>query len=773
MECSLRTKRSIIVGAICAFGALIGVFPPALATAAPVTVGLSGWTWGDPTPQGNTLNDVAFIGSRGFAVGNLGTVLRSEDGGRTWAGLASGIFDEFSSVQEIDPDTIVIGGECSVGESVNDGASFQRLPIGKPEYPCTTKIASFSFPSTSTGFVEQVDGTILLTTDGGETLQHRTPVPLEGASAGALAFVSPSTGLAIADGDGGGRIFRTTDGAQTWTQVASATAQLTDVMFVTPTTAYAIGAGGTLLASTDEGVNWTALPLRLPAGTVRPDLTQISCSDETHCLIATAGAPLGRANVLVRTSDGGETGSIIALPSGQNLLAVSFVTGSEAVAVGEGGATVLSSDGGATFTTLVSHSLGESTSRASEVRGPFRVGESPLDAYAPWGRDHIAGTTDGGNNWSLLRVPTREPLVDVSFPTTRIGYALNSAGRAFRTTNSGQAWSILPVLSSATALLAPNVMTVLLIGPTGVLRSTDAGARFHIVDATIVTGHSHGKERKASLSDLDLSRGAELAGRTIFAYGKEHVLESTNGGTRWRLIPNPLLEHTISAISFVSPTTGYEISDGLMFFTGDRGRNWREILSVNPSGVESFGQLSFANASEGYVTADEFDGIGIGNVIQRTDDGGHTWIPEPIPSISHFVTDAGSVAYAAPDSTDDGETGGYLFETTDGGLGGSPSTLTLTITGPDKLSIAELERAGDRVHMTGQLTPAVSKGIYLSYRTRGQPWRVELVPTTPGGTFEATLSGITATTDFFAQWAGDELDNGAGTPATQLTVTDG
>src|ERR1700727_119842 len=127
MESSLQVKWSVIAGTICTLGVLIGS-SPALAT--PVGVGLSGWTWGNPTPQGNTLNDVVFSGARGFAVGDLDTVLRSDDGGRTWVGLPSGIFDEFSMVQEVDPDTVIIGGECSVGESVDAGVSFQLLPTG-------------------------------------------------------------------------------------------------------------------------------------------------------------------------------------------------------------------------------------------------------------------------------------------------------------------------------------------------------------------------------------------------------------------------------------------------------------------------------------------------------------------------------------------------------------------------------------------------------------------------------------------------------------------
>jgi hypothetical protein len=56
---------------------------------------------------------------------------------------------------------------------------------------------------------------------------------------------------------------------------------------------------------------------------------------------------------------------------------------------------------------------------------------------------------------------------------------------------------------------------------------------------------------------------------------------------------------------------------------------------------------------------------------------------------------------------------------------------------------------------------------------RGQPWQVTAVPTTPSGTFEATLSGITTTTDFFAQVVGDQPRQRRWDPATQLTVAAG
>jgi hypothetical protein len=130
------------------------------------------------------------------------------------------------------------------------------------------------------------------------------------------------------------------------------------------------------------------LLLALPALTPSLALTHISCSEVLDCLIATAPAPRGHSNLLVHTTDGGMTGSTVASPTGQNLLAVSFTTPSGAIAVGQEGATVLSSDGDATFPMLISHSLGGITGDPGEVApgevlGPIKIGKSPLDAYAP------------------------------------------------------------------------------------------------------------------------------------------------------------------------------------------------------------------------------------------------------------------------------------------------------------------------------------------------------------------------------------------------------
>jgi photosystem II stability/assembly factor-like uncharacterized protein len=735
-------------------GALMAMAGASLALAAPVSVGHSGWTWGDPSPQGENLRDVVFSGARGYAVGDFGTVLRSDDGGNTWIGLPSGTRNTLGLVQEVDPNTVVVGGGCTVRESTNAGQTFQRLPVEESEGKCASTIASFSFLNASTGYVEQSSGAILLTTDGGQTLTPKTSVPLNGATAGEIDFVSSSVGFAIT---GGGRIYRTTDGANSWTQVGSASAPLADIVFVTPSTAYAVGANDTLMQSTDEGATWHTLPLALPAGAGRPFLTRISCSDVKDCLIATVPAGAGGANVLVRTTDGGMTGSLVSA-SELNLLSVAFSTASGAVAVGEYGATVLSSDGGATFPNLISHNL------HTGLHGLIRLGSSPLDAYAPWPAGEIAATTNGGESWGLLRAPTSANVTDVAFPSPQVGYALSSAGTVFRTANGGVSWSILTSGGPApVALLAPNPSTLFLFGPTGVRRSTNSGASFAPIGGAIMVGRSrHGKVRKKSLAGFNLSHGAQIAGTALFAFGQD-VLESTDGGSHWTLVPRPLAKQSVSAIAFVSPSTGYEVSGGRLFFTRNGGRKWKEILSVDVTNVSSMAQISFSSVADGYVLG-ELQGKGNENVLMRTTNAGATWTPEVLGFPLGSVTAGGAVDYA------EGGAVTSLFQTTDGGLSPSQSTLTLAIAGARKLTTTKLSHAGDRVRLVGHLAPALEgETVTVSYLANGL-WHHQNVTVSATGTFALTVSGVTSTTDFIAQWTGNDLVSGAGTTATQLTV---
>ena len=101
-------RRTRLIGALaCAVGALAAL--PAAAPAA-VQVGSSGWLWGNPMPQGNTIRSLSFAGTQGYASGDFGTLLRTSDAGATWTGLLSGTFTGLMEVQAIDGDSVCAGG---------------------------------------------------------------------------------------------------------------------------------------------------------------------------------------------------------------------------------------------------------------------------------------------------------------------------------------------------------------------------------------------------------------------------------------------------------------------------------------------------------------------------------------------------------------------------------------------------------------------------------------------------------------------------------------
>src|SRR3954452_259481 len=113
----------------------------AVGLAKDVTVGHSGWNWGNPQPQGNTLRAVEFEGAKGFATGEFGTLLRTDDRGRSWTGIPTGTTAAITHVSIADENSIVVGGACVMRRSDDGGTSFAAIPVS-----CKPSIASLAFP---------------------------------------------------------------------------------------------------------------------------------------------------------------------------------------------------------------------------------------------------------------------------------------------------------------------------------------------------------------------------------------------------------------------------------------------------------------------------------------------------------------------------------------------------------------------------------------------------------------------------------------------------
>ncbi len=746
---------AVVLGVLIALIALAGV------SAAAVNVSDSGWSWGNPTPQGRTLQGIAFSGGVGYAVGNGGTVLSTSNAGSSWSGLTTGTTGNLETLQVLSSSTVVVGGGggCITRISSNGGQTFTRI-FNVAESSCPEPVASFSFVSPQVGFLLLANGTLEATTDGGETFARKTGLPGTPSSSGggsgvgvALHFLTSSVGIAFVNEPGSGlsSAYTTPDGGVSWTPIAlPAGSKVTAVHFVDAKDAYAIGPN-TLLRSTNGGEMWEAQ--KIAAGNT---FSSIDCASATECILTvTAG------NQLVKTTDGGATDTV-KTPSSSLIYGAAYASPTQIVAVGASGATVLSGDGGATFTAS-SADIGGEYSR-------LRSGPEGL-VLAPGAKGDFALSANGGQSWKVIATQTSAALSDVSFSTPQIGYALDSGGGLQQTGNGGGSWQTLSpgTTTPARAMVALGTHAVLLIGPVGIHRAV-SGGRFEPVTGKVAAS--------AHLSDYD------LAGSTVFAFGAgtHTLIRSTNYGASWKAIRLPLTNkkgktsESIRSVAFTSAGYGYLLDGaGRIWLTRNGGASWKEIVSA---GTGNGIQLAFSDPADGFLSVSSF-GRGEGNAyVLRTTNGGATWHPQEItagaiPSDGLFATSSLDASLLIDGTSTSGTPlNRLLFTTATGGdVAGTQETVSLS-TSRRRFTKRKLKAAHNTVTVNGTLTGAVGgEQIVVSRRNlSGGAWQhQQVVAGANGGSF-TTSWRITASSVFVAQWAGASGRPGAGSAVLSVTV---
>ena len=176
----------------------------------------AGATWEAvlPRPQPERiLNGVHFVdGDHAWAVGNVGTVHHSADGGLTWSQQDPGVTVTLEDVHFVSATTGTIVGFAVILRTTDGGATWTPQT-----HPAAGNLRAVSFSDENNGTVVGDGGTILRTTDGGDTWtpQSYEPPP----------FVTPNLNLhdvvqfdaqsaAVVGVDG--LLLRTIDGGSTW-----------------------------------------------------------------------------------------------------------------------------------------------------------------------------------------------------------------------------------------------------------------------------------------------------------------------------------------------------------------------------------------------------------------------------------------------------------------------------------------------------------------------------------------------------------------------------
>jgi photosystem II stability/assembly factor-like uncharacterized protein len=735
--------------------ALLGAACAAAALAAPagaaVQVSQSGWFWGNPTPQGNTLRALDFLSGRGYAIGDAGTALRTDDAGATWSGLATGTAADLDRLQVVTPDALVVqGGDgCVLRRSDDGGRTFRRIYV-LAEQNCPNPVAATYFVDPSVGYVVLRDGSVLRTADAGQTFAKQTAVPGTAASTGGggaapaeVVFTSADRGLVFVTADNASRLYETTDQGVSWKPLDLPSARVTRVAMLDASNGYAVGPD-TLLRTTDGGKTWA----RRPAGTGQ-SLTSIRCATTDTCLLTVTGG-----DRLLRTTDAGATATSITAAT-QAINAAAFASPSRVVAGGAAGATVVSDDGGVNYTAV-----------GSDIGGTYtalRRGAEAGTAYALGVAGQLARTSDGGASWKALAVPTSGGLRDASFSGADVGYALDDRGGLFRTANGGQSWQTLDPGTTAAprALAAPAGDTVLVAGPTGVRRQV-GGGRFDAVSDRDVA--------RARLDRLDTGSGV------VAASGPQALAVSPDRGRTWRKValPNPTHRRRnplrLRDADVIDARRAFVLdATGRVWSTQSGGRRWTEIAAT---GTDQAIGLAFGSAGDGYVTLSRYAADRGSAVVLRTSDGGRTWRPQRLSVGRTFAQ--GVVATGAKTAfalTANGPQQRQLFGTTTGGDAGQVSRLTLT-SRTRRFTAKALRRAGSRITVTGTLAGAQGgEQIVVSRRdAKGGHWSNQVVTAgANGGSFTATFR-LTRSSYFVAQWAGDSGRTGAGTRVLGVSV---
>ena len=169
-----------------------------------------------------TLHATAFQdANRGLIVGDDGTILATEDGGKTWNPRTSGTKEHLLSIYTVGDQAWAGGFDGVLLHSGDGGKTWQPQASGT-----TMALESIFFLNPTVGWAVGWSGTILRTEDGGKTWD---PIKTDAASwsLAAVRFVDEKHGWATGFS---GQLIHSSDGGKTWeTQQSGSNSWLTSI----------------------------------------------------------------------------------------------------------------------------------------------------------------------------------------------------------------------------------------------------------------------------------------------------------------------------------------------------------------------------------------------------------------------------------------------------------------------------------------------------------------------------------------------------------------
>jgi photosystem II stability/assembly factor-like uncharacterized protein len=228
----------------------------------------------------------------GYIVGTGGVILKTTDAGALWTPRASGTASELTSIQFVNADSGFVAG-IGIYKTVDSAFSWAASP-GNTNY-----YTSLCFVNDSVGFVLEIFGKILRTTDRGNTWINVSPI-MGGDPVYDIYFPSESVGYVVGRF---GQMMKTIDGGNTWVlSFCPSPDDLNAVHFLDDQVGYAAGVKSivsTILKTTDGGATWTFenanITVNLNALCFTPDQTGFAIG-KSGIILKKAGSGVGIAD---------------------------------------------------------------------------------------------------------------------------------------------------------------------------------------------------------------------------------------------------------------------------------------------------------------------------------------------------------------------------------------------------------------------------------------------------------------------------------------------
>ncbi len=577
---------------------------PALAA---LPAGDGSWSWQLPLPQGKTLHAVDFAsGTTGLAAGESGTVMRTTDGGGTWARTHVGQTSLRLSDVSMPTSTLawVVGTDDysavpTIKSSTDGGATWTAQDPGF-EHGYLSVLACGTDGGWAAGWDRDALRPVIVRRDGAVWARAVTEVT-SGRYSDVAATGDGLTGWVVGN-ERVGRVTRplllhTADGGATWSRQRAGFARgwITSVATTDGIHAWAVGTDldrpnwPVLMRTTDGGATWSGTVRKSGDWLFLSGVSALTFPDDDHgyglCWYQDYEAQL------ISTSDGGAHWRILKCPelySEEGLSDLCFTDPNHGQICGPGGYLGSSADAGRSWTVKAGY--------LTDHYGHW--GDSATDAVDPstaWAivRGNVLSTADGGATWLPHEI---DPTVatypeNLSFVTADVGWLQ--------------------------CFLEPDFEA-------GLLHTTDGGATWRPQETPI---------------DLLFMDFVDESVGWISAYGGGGSpslisYKTANGGTTWQRQRLGLAGMTLFCLDFVDPLHGWAVvrsADQKYFVatSSDGGATW----SLQPRGLPEGLRPEYVTALDarhGWVTGYD-DSMGV-LTIAASADSGTTWAVHSLPA---------------------------------------------------------------------------------------------------------------------------------------------